>query len=93
MTTRTRIRPTALAVALAAGVGIIVGSSAATAVYMAQPAPEPIVSTVVQTVPDGCYFRVASDAVEAIKLSGRQDIALPAENGEAYAYRLAECGK
>lgn len=93
MTTRTRIRPTGLAVALAAGLGLITGTTVATAIYMAQPVPEPIVRTVVQTVPDTCYVGVATDAVEAIKLSGRQDIALPANNGEAYAYRLAECGK
>jgi len=92
MTTHTRIRPTGLAVALAAGIGLIAGTAAATAVYASQPAPAPVVRTVVQTVQDPCYVGVATDAVEAIKLSGRQGIALDSDNGEAYAYRLAECG-
>ena len=121
----TRIRPTGLAVALAAGIGLIVGTSAATAVYMAQPVPEPRTpscptedstgcfwdastrgngqgesfytdakgNTYYLPTAEGCYSRVAADAVEAIKLSGRQGIALDPDNGEAYAYRLAECGK
>lgn len=93
MTKRTYLRPTGLAVALAGGLGLITGTVATTAIYAAQPVPEPIVRTVVQTVPDTCYVGVATDAVEAIKLSGRQGIVLDPENGEAYAYRLAECGK
>ena len=91
MTKRTYLRPTGLAVALAAGLGLITGTVAATAVYAAQPVPEPIVRTIVQK--DTCYVGVATDAVEAIKLSGRQGIVLDPDNGEAYAYRLAECGK
>ena len=93
MTTRTRLRPTGLAVALAASLGLITGTVVATAVHAAQPAPEPIVRTVVQTVPNACIARVAADAIEAIKLSGRQGVVLDSDNGEAYAYRLAECGK
>ena len=93
-TPHTRLRPTALAVALAAGLGLITGTAAAIAVHAAIPAPEPIVKTVtVQDASAECAARVAQDAVDAIQLSGRQNIALPAENGEAYAYRLAECSK
>ena len=93
MTTRTRLRPTGLAVALAASLGLIAGAAAATAVYASQPTPAPRMVVETVTVQDPCYVGVATDAVEAIKLSGRQGIALPSDNGEAYAYRLAECGK
>lgn len=125
MTAHTRIRPTGLAVALAAGLGLITGTAVATAVYMAQPVPEPTTpacatedstgcywdaatqgngqgesfytdaegNTYYLPTAEDCYSRVATDAVEAIKLSGRQGIALDSDNGDAYAYRLAECGK
>lgn len=128
---RTRIRPTGLAVALAAGVGLIVGVGAATAVYMApgvaiSPAPEPRTPSCATEDSTACFWdaatqgngqgesfytdangttyyvrddsadciaRVATDAVEAVKLSGRQGIVLDPDNGEAYAYRLAECAR
>lgn len=124
---RTRLRPTALAVALAASLGLITGTVAATAVYAAQPAPEPRTPACATEDSTGCYWdattrgngqgesfytdaegntyyirdnsaedcysRVAADAVEAIKLSGRQGIVLESDNGEAYAYRLAECAR
>ena len=127
-TRRTRIRPTALAVAFAASLGLITGVTLSTAITStaASHAPVPTIPACATEDSTSCYWdattqgngqgesfytdaegntyylrddsadciaRVAHDAVEAIKLSGRQGIALDSDNGEAYAYRLAECGK
>lgn len=79
MTTRTRIRPTGLAVALAGSLGLITGTAAATAVYMARPAAAPIVRTV--EVPTAC-----DDLTEwAERATSNVDMLLSAwENGTAY---------
>ena len=74
-----RIRPTGLAVALAAGIGLIAGVGITTAIHANIPAPAPLVRTV--EVPTSC-----DDLTEwTERATSNVDMLLTAwENGTAY---------